>query len=356
MIRRLLSLTIILITASSCSPLYVLKAGWKEAGILYRREPIEELLNNPQQATIHPKLSLVVAARKFATNVGLKPKGSFQDYSTVDGDVLVWVLNACPKSSLEPYTWWFPIVGSVPYKGFFDKESAEREAAKFERKGYDTNVRPSAAFSTLGWFNDPLLSTMIRFNDVSLANTVIHEILHNTIWVKNSVPFNESLANFVGGVAAIEFFKTLEGDGGSRTKIAIADWEDELIFAEFLDKLAKELDDYYQLCGKERRSKEQIIAGREQIGSSAKLRWQELSSKLRTKNYSDIDTRINNAGIVANRIYLTELPLFAELFELSDRSLPQFIKEVAAIAEEANNSGRDPFEIVKQKISHQTFE
>ena len=139
-----------------------------------------------------------------------------------------------------PYTWWFPIVGRVPYKGFFDPEDAFAQARELERKGYDTHVRPSAAFSTLGWFNDPLLSTVLSRGDVSLASTVIHEVTHNTIFIPGQVAFNESMATFVGDVGAAEYFCTLEGEDGERCRFARALWQDKILFGQALAELRLE--------------------------------------------------------------------------------------------------------------------
>jgi predicted aminopeptidase len=123
----------------------------------------------------------LLAAREYARDsLRLRTKESFTTYSRLDKDTLVLVLSAAYRDRLEPYTWWFPIVGRVPYKGYFDFDAARRTARKFYEDGYDVSLRPSDAFSTLGWFNDPLLSTSLRRDSVDLANTVIHELTHNT--------------------------------------------------------------------------------------------------------------------------------------------------------------------------------
>src|SRR5690606_29809700 len=118
----------------------------------------------------------------------------------------------------EPYTWWFPIVGRVPYKGFFDFDEAHEQARRLDARGYDTYVRPSAAFSTLGWFNDPVLNTVLRYSDVDLVQTVIHELTHNTIYIAGQAGFNESFATFVGDRGAAAFFCDMEGPEGERCR------------------------------------------------------------------------------------------------------------------------------------------
>src|SRR5690606_12700456 len=152
-------------------------------------------------------------ARDFADHaLDLNVGESYTTYSWVESDTLLLVVTASEKVRFRAHTWWFPIVGHVPYKGFFNFDAARAEAQRLETQGYDVQVRPSSAFSTLGWFNDPVLNTLLRYDDVSLAGTVIHELLHNTIYIPSRISFNESFANFVGERGAIEFFCNREGD------------------------------------------------------------------------------------------------------------------------------------------------
>src|SRR5919202_2484125 len=133
---------------------YVARAAWEEAKILARRRPIVDLVKAPgTPPAVRQKLGLVLTARAFAEDsVGLRAGQSFTTYSQLRRDTLVLVLSGAYRDRLQPYTWWFPIVGRVPYKGFFDFAAARRASADMARRGFDVYLRPSSAFSTLGWF------------------------------------------------------------------------------------------------------------------------------------------------------------------------------------------------------------
>jgi len=132
----------------------------------------------------------VLEARAFAVDsLGLEARRSFTRYTDLGRDTLVLVLSAAHRDRLEPYSWWFPIVGRVPYKGYFDLASARKAADGLRARGFDVYLRPSSAFSTLGWFDDPVLSTTLREDSVDLANTVVHELTHNGFYAPGQAVF-----------------------------------------------------------------------------------------------------------------------------------------------------------------------
>src|SRR5687767_2812351 len=224
---------------------YLSRAGWEEARILAGRKEIARLVDDPatDQAT-RLKLQLVLAARTFARDsIGLDVGESFTTYSRLRRDTLVLVLSAAYRDRLEAHTWWFPIVGRVPYKGFFDFEAAKREAKKFYDRGYDVALRPSAAFSTLGFFDDPLTSTTLARDTLELVNTVIHELTHNTFYAPGQAVFNESFASFVGARGAAGFFRA-RGQPDAAAKVD-AEWQDDKLLGDFWNALARSLDSAY---------------------------------------------------------------------------------------------------------------
>jgi predicted aminopeptidase len=321
---------------AGCSPCYVLRAGYEELRILCRRQPIEQLLKGKLDAETRAKLELALAVRAFARDeLGLKVNGSYASLAHVDEDQIVYVVTAAPWNRLEAYTWWFPIVGRVPYRGYFDRADAEALAAKMERQGYDTDVRPSVAFSTLGWFDDPLLSNLLRSGPATLADVIIHELVHNTMYLPGHVAFNESLANFVGARGALLFFER-RGDTDLAER-ARARLEDTLAFSHFLAGVAARLVSAYAQ-GIDREQRERLFSAAQEEFRA--LQW-------RTDTYKGFDrVHLNNAVIMQQLIYVTHLDLFEQAYIASGRDLAATIERIRQACEDA----RDPFAVLEAAV------
>ncbi|MBX7145111.1 MAG: aminopeptidase [Oligoflexia bacterium] len=327
--RAVLVCLAILLFFSACSPLYVIEAAYHESGILLRRRDISEVLADRDSSDKErEKLSIVRDAREFGISIGLTPGQSFTKYSRVSRDVLAWVLMGSRPDAFELYSWWFPIVGSVPYKGYFEKADAECAGRRLEFEGYETFVRGTDAFSTLGWFNDPVLSTTLRRDNIRIANTVLHESLHSTVWIPGQVPFNESLANFVGAEAALEFF-TKRCQAGcteaqrAELKNAEIDKARELELAVLVTNLYEALDTLYRSD----KSRAEKISKRSEI-------FDQVLAPLRAKypNLSILKT-INNAEIMQLKIYLTQLEKFELLFKKRNMDWKAFLADLQKIRE-----------------------
>ena len=350
--RKLLGLFALLAIAgifATCSPGYVIRAGIEEAKILSRRRPIPEVIaDRTTTDTIRRKLELVTQARSFADGqLKLAAGESYTTYSWVDSDTLLMVVSAARKDRFQAYTWWFPIVGRVPYKGYFDFERAYREASELEAEGYDTHVRPSGAFSTLGWFNDPLLNTILRYDDVSLAGTVIHEITHNSIYLPGEAGFNESFANFVGDRGAAVFFCTREGADDPRCRLAEALWADNMLFGAALTHLVQQLEALYDRTDL---SAAQKITQRVDVFRQ----WSEsyrrdVVPRLKTRAYrSYADETLNNARLIGTRLYYQRLDLFEQVFQRFNRDLA---RAAHAIIDAAKSRPKEPFAAVEALLN-----
>jgi predicted aminopeptidase len=342
----------LLILMGACSPTYVLRAGYEQARILHRRQPIVRLIEDPRtDPDTRAKLMLVLAARDFAAEqLQLDVGQSYTTYSWVESDTLLHVLSGSRKDAFEAYTWWFPIVGRVPYKGYFDAREAERERQRLERRGLDTYLRPAGAFSTLGWFNDPLLSTLLRADVLQLANTVIHEVTHNTFYAPGQARFNESFATFVGGRGAILFFCRRDGPESSLCGQAKGAWQDDLLFGRFLSTLVTDLEALYD---REDLSPEQKIQQREAVFASARQRFrEELQPQFRVLSFASFERLpLNNATLVGRRLYYHRLDLFDEVFELYGHELALTIQGVIAAA---RGSPEDPYAGVEALLAERS--
>lgn len=340
LVFSLLAVAAIAAASLTCSPVYVLRAGYEEAKILSRRRPITEVIEDPgtRDAT-RAKLRLVLQARNFAARaLDLDAGDSFTTYSWVDSDTLLLVLSAARKDRFEPYTWWFPIVGRVPYKGFFDFDEAHEQARRLDARGYDTYVRPSAAFSTLGWFNDPVLNTVLRYSDVDLVQTVIHELTHNTIYIAGQAGFNESFATFVGDRGAAAFFCDMEGPEGERCRLATDAWHDTMRFGAFLQQLIDQLEALYARG----LPLDTVLVRRSELYQAAQDEWRrEHVPQLRTGAFARyFDRPLNNAVLIGARLYYQRLDRFEAVYQQYEQDLR---RAVHAIEQAARSHEDDPF-------------
>jgi predicted aminopeptidase len=325
----------------TCSPLYVIRAGFEEAKILSRRRPIPEVIADERTSTaIKRKLELVLQARAFADQqLGLAAGESYTTYSWVDSDTLLMVVSAARKDRFVPYTWWFPIVGRVPYKGYFDFDDAYEEARELEEEGYDAYVRPSGAFSTLGWFNDPVLNTVLGYSDVSLASTVVHEILHNSIFIPGQVGFNESFANFVGDRGALMFFCQREGPNDSRCRLANQVWHDNILFGTALTDLVARLERIYQ---RDDLTVAQRIEQRDTVFANWRADYERnVVPRLQTSSFRNYAKNpLNNATLIGTRLYYQRLDLFEQVYQRYGGDLRASIH---AMMQAARSNSEDPF-------------
>jgi predicted aminopeptidase len=253
------------------------------------------------------------------------------------------VLSAAWRDQLRSKTWWFPIVGHVPYKGFFDEDDALEEQRDLEREGFDTYLRPTAAFSTLGWFADPLLSTLLRYDEVDLVETILHELSHNHLFVPGRVQFNESFATFVGRVGAIEFFCTRRGGGWDTVKCerAQARWRDARRFSRFLDDLVAELRSIYD---EPSLSVDTKLARREAVFERFLARFRDdVQPSFENLSFGYfLTTPLNNATLLARMRYYHRLDDFQALYEDAGSDLTATVRRIAAGVEAAE----DPFEVL----------
>ena len=294
--------------------LYQLFKG--QVALLWRAEPIDEMLEagnlSPDQRA---KLELVQAIRAFAQReIGLNISKNYTTYVDIGRGPVSWNLVVCPQDRLEPLEWSYPIVGAVPYRGYFNRAKAEEVRDQYVAEGYDTYLRPVSAYSTLGWFSDPVLSTMLRYPEGNLADLIIHELTHATVWIEGDVTFNESLASFVGETGALMWLQREYGADSEAVHRVLAERADGVVFRKFMRDIASRLDSLYQSNSSRK------ITQRQQIFDSARAEFHTLP--LKTDLYARFPSwELNNARMALYRIYRERTDVFACVYQACDNDL-----------------------------------
>lgn len=293
------------------------------------REPVSEVLNQDSLTEAQKnKLRLSQQAREFAFNdLHLKQTKNYDTYIDLKRPYVTWVVNAAYKWELKNYQWSYPIVGAMPYKGFFSEAEAKEEAEDLKKQGLDTNVRGVSAYSTLGWFKDSVLSSMLRYKDHDLVNTIIHEITHTTVYIKHNADFNERLAVFIGNKGTEMFYKKLEGHDSPTVKTILAEYEDDKLFSSFISEQIKQLEAWYKSNSEqnEKLRQEQF----EKIKEAFKA---QVSPKIKAESYSRFLTEtMNNATLGLMRTYMEDLSDFEKLYAKCGDNMDQFIEKVKTL-------------------------
>jgi predicted aminopeptidase len=217
--------------------------------IIRNSVPVESALQDESLPdSIKHKLGLIKEIRLFAFDtLGLKRNNNYTTFYHQHGKPVLWNVTACEPFRLKAYQWWFPMLGHVSYKGFFKKEKGEAEWVRLKKKGFDADLSPVSGWSTLGWFSDPVLSNMLRRRKGSLAELIIHELTHGTIYLKSSVDLNENLATFVGEQGAVLFLKSKYGDSSPELTQYLNYKSDEETYGRHIMNGAMQLDSLYTL-------------------------------------------------------------------------------------------------------------
>jgi len=296
-------------------------------------------------------LERAAAARDYALReLGLRRTRNYTSLVRIEGDCLAYVVQACAELSFDRHLWTYPLVGKLPYRGYFDREEARAEAARLRERGYDTIARPVDSFSTLGWLKDPLFSFMASYSEAEIAELVIHEMTHATVFLKGSSPgheqFNEELATFLGREASLRFLEGRHGPDSPELAEARAARADAEAFAAFLRGTATALEGVYSseaAEGEKRRLKAAVIAERAREFESLRG---ELFSEGRYRGFDMAG--INNAWLDLYRLYEGEPELYAEYLDARcGGDLRRFVESMSRIAK----IGGDPKAAMRAAIA-----
>ncbi len=315
----------LLLPLSACQLKYLVKSAYSQADILRRRTPIEEVLKDPTVPDeTKRKLRLAQRAHDFAeTNLSLKKSLNYTSFVQLDRTYVSYVVSAAPKDELKHHLWKFPIVGEMPYKGFFDPEGAKEEGERLKQEGFDVYIRGVGAYSTLGWFRDPILSSMLVYNDFDLVNTIIHETTHATVFIRSEADFNERLASFVGNKGTEKFYAAVEGQDSKTLKAIAEENADERIFSEFISREIETLEKWYN-DRKGHAIPEEIRQTRFQ---EIQTRFTaEVRPRLKVLSYKDFEkTPLNNAHLLLYKLYQKDMSDFETLFDNLDHDFSKLV-------------------------------
>ena len=232
--------------AGGCAQMgYYMQAAQGQYALMAGARPIDDWLADPSTTDkLKTKLSRVKEIRRFAAaELGLPDNGSYRNYADVKRPFVLWNVVAAPALSLEPVKWCFPIAGCVNYRGYYSKAAAQEFAGELRQQGLDVQIGGVPAYSTLGWFDDPVLSTFIQYSDGELARLVFHELAHQVAYAKDDSQFNES---FAVAVEEIGVERWMARFGDEKTRRAYRDYEGrKQDFLALLLKHRKALKDLY---------------------------------------------------------------------------------------------------------------
>jgi len=322
---KALLITLLALSLSACSAVsFYTQAATGQLSLLMNRQSIAELIASADTPPeLLEKLQLVSDARQFAINeLGLPDNGSYTSYVDVERSYLVWNVFAAPAFAMQPLQWCFPIAGCVSYRGYFTESAARDFASDLEKRGFDVYIGGVDAYSTLGWFADPIPSTVMRRPDHRLAGLIFHEMAHQQIYVPGDTQFNESFASFVEQLGVERWLA--RNDDENHFQTYLAEQEEQRRFTEFVQDWRQRFEQLYQAPDADQESKQTL---QQQMRES----WRAQSRSGRYDGW--FAGPLNNAQLLTVSTYFDWVPAFAALYQQSGEDLMNFYQAVESLAE-----------------------
>ena len=345
-VKHLLPLALLALLNSGCQMGYLMKSGYGQMKLLSSRVPLTDALQDSAlDENKKKKLRLAEEARIFAEQeLHLATSKNYTSYVELGRPYVTYVVSAAPKWELKHYQWSYPFMGKMPYKGYFNEADAMEEEKSLQKEDLDTYMRGVSAYSTLGWFNDPILSSMLRYDDYDLVNTIIHETVHATLYIKHAAEFNERLATFLGNKGAELFYLKKEGPESPTLQKIRLENDDNKLFSTFISEELKSLEQWYKNLPANERAEEKRS---ERIREIQKKFTAEIVPQLKTDNYKKFsDAKLNNARLLVYKTYMQDLSDFEKLYEVAGRSYSKFIENCRSL-----EKAKDPAAALKEMIA-----
>lgn len=329
---HLLLLVLLSLLLSACSTItYYSQAINGQMQILSQRQPISQLIEDPAtNEELKQRLKMVVKMRAFASDeLGLPDNDSYKSYANLERSHVVWNVFAAPEFSLNPKQWCYPVAGCVSYRGYFAEKNALAYAAKLQLKDFDTEVAGISAYSTLGWFNDPLLNTMLNRSDIQLAGTLFHELAHQQLYAKNDTRFNESFAMVVELEGVRRWLRDQKNDIQYRSYLQSIERKRE--FIKLVQSAREKLTILYALdsTNLEKRT------AKEDIFQQLKIDYRNLRKSWNNYRGYDawFDRKLTNASLVPISSYYDYVPALQVLLRRNQNNLEAFYLAARELAE-----------------------
>ncbi len=283
----------LIFTTLGCLP-YLYHVGTEQGKIIFHRQKIESVIDEKKLEDVQiEKLKLIKKARQFAiSKLALNEKGGFVYFTKLERDAIGWNVSASEPLSFTSYTWWFPIAGTVPYKGYFDKTYAIDLENELKEKGLDTRIRVIGGYSTLGWFSDPVLSPQLKWEDYQLVGLVFHEMSHATVYLPGDSDLNESYASYVEEKGVELFYFETEGPESKNLEKFRKEKIAKQKTIELLKRYAKSLDFVYlsDLTDSQKLSeKKRIISEFKEEVLSLKMISEKKAEEFRKRDWNNED-------------------------------------------------------------------
>ena len=336
---RKLSLSVaflLILPLTGCQVSYLFHAAAGQVRFLYHAVPVEEvLLQDSLPEGQKRRLSLVSHIKEFGENeLSLKKSDNYETINLKDQSP-VYTVSASPRDKLALMTWWFPVAGHVPYLGFFDLEAARRQRDRLLAEDLDTFIGRAEAYSTLGWFKDPLTLNLIQGTDLNLVETILHEMTHTTLYVKGQGEFNEGLAQLIGKRGALLFLEKAFGPSHPATLEARDSISDELLFSSFLVSLLSELDALYN---EPQRPYGLKLSEREKIFARHMEKFNGVRDQMRTRRFANFgQAGLNNAYLMSVGLYHRHFALFETVLAQKRNSIKDLLLFFRDLSEDKGN-------------------
>jgi predicted aminopeptidase len=309
---------------TGCRLTYLFHAASGQFRLLVDSVPIEEAIKadslGPEEKN---RLLLVARAKDFGEReLGLRKTDNYQTVYLKSHQAPIYIVSASPRDRLARVTWWFPVVGDMPYLGFFDRESAESERGQLAKKGLDVTMGIAHAYSTLGWFQDPVTLNLLEGSTVTLVETILHEMTHTTIYVNGQGEFNEGLAVLVSKVGTHLFFERTFGPCHPFTVHARESIEDEQLFSAFLSLVLERLSLFYNSP----LSYQEKLAKREQIFSESLVEFGRVAVNFKTSLFIHFGNEgLNNAYLMSVGLYHRHFHFFEAVLKKRGNSIKEML-------------------------------